>query len=331
MNALVQDSVYTGFGYAKALIFGEYAVMYGAPGLVAALTPKIKITLKHPRISNQTALNHTNPIHALPFDLQLKNILNLKWAENDPQIDADISVDLNDFFDESGNKLGIGSSAAAIVALLQAKLQLRKALELPDLPLRNFLDHAITAHRMLQNQMGSGIDVIASCTGGISLVSQCPDNPVIQSISQDDIPPFVVLATHQQAPTISYISAAKNIEHTARYKLIIENLTNIYKDMKTQVLQKNHAGFLDGLDIITRQLECLAQIIDRPIIPESLYKLAPLAKSCHVCLKTSGAGGGDIFIAFAKTFNHILEFTNAIPQSSGITVLPFQIAPPRYE
>lgn len=331
MISSLHDTSYSGFGYAKALIFGEYAVMHGAPGLVTALTPKIRVVLNHIRPVDHHEPKEVNAIDIPSLEDQLKKFLRIPLCDDDPILDADIDVDMSDFFDISGGKLGIGSSAASIVALIQAKLQIRHSLHLPPLTKEDIIQKAIQFHRMAQNQMGSGIDVIACTIGGLSLVSNCPAQPEITHIHPKCIPPFVVLATHQQAPTISYISAAKKVENTKSYQTVIQSLTDIYIQLNHHIITNNHSEFLCLLDQIVSQLKTLSTIIEMPIIPDVFYKLYPIAQNNHVILKTSGAGGGDIFIAFSQNKQYILDFIKEIPTDSGITVLPFDIAPIRYE
>ena len=331
MTSPLNNTFYTGFGYTKALIFGEYAVMHGAPGLVTALTPKIRVSLNHIRPVVHPESEEFSAIDITSTEDQLKKFLRIPLSSDDPVMDADIDVDMSDFFDKSGGKLGIGSSSASIVALIQAKVQIRHSLHLPPLSKEAIIQKAIQFHRMAQNQMGSGIDVIASTIGGISLVSNCPVQPEIIRVHPDNIPPFVVLATHQQAPTISYISAAQKVENTQSYQSVIQSLTNIYIQLKKQILYNNHSEFLSILDKIVSQLETLSEIIDMPIVPDVFYKLYPIAKNNHVILKTSGAGGGDIFIAFSHQKQYLLDFIKEIPKDTGITILPFDIAPVRYD
>ena len=306
---------YTGFGFAKALIFGEYAVMHGAPGLVAALTPKIRLSMT----SQSPTDSQLFPGDFPALESQFKKLIDSSCVNNDPE-----------FYDDLGQKIGIGSSAAAVVALIQAKRQAIIAGGLPDISDSQAIQIAIGLHRKIQNGLGSGIDVIASMIGGISLVSQCPDHPQIEAIQPNQIPSFVLLATHQQAPTPAFISAAQRVSHTSEYQKIISAMTEIDNLLADAVRHSNKSLFLDLLGQLHTPLSSLAQIIDMPIIPDCYDLLRPIARESSVTVKISGAGGGDIFLAMAEAPDHIREFITRIPPELGITPLSFGIAPKRH-
>jgi mevalonate kinase len=67
-----------------------------------------------------------------------------------------------------------------------------------------------------------------------------------------------------------------------------------------------------------------------PVIPQVYNALRPIAQDCGVVLKTSGAGGGDIFLALAENPQNIETFVAQIPKTSGVTRLDVQIASPRW-
>lgn len=281
-----------GFGYAKALIFGEYAVMYGAHALVMALSPQLQLQL----------LGTGDVAHddLYAFSGKLKACVQIKYP-NCP----DFKLCADDFLDAHRKKLGIGGSAAAVVALLHAiSLNYHHTFSLQD---------AIDTHRILQNGMGSGVDVIASAMGGLLLVSHCPDAPVITRISAQNIPHIAVLATHHQAPTCHFISAAENHSHAQDYHDIISDMSMHYAQMTESVIKCDKKTFLEQNRQLIALLNKLGKIIDRPIIPDYFYSLQKLAADYHVTLKTSGAGGGDILLAMAEDPDDINALVEKLP------------------
>ena len=335
-DTLTNAQSISGFGYAKALIFGEYAVMYGAKALVVAIDTRLSVHLSNIRIPARTQNAHNAGQYTPDITLKLRHLLNhpqgFKEILDDVTsvaIDADIRLDDSAFFDKDGEKLGIGSSAAITVALLEAQLKAAQILHGIQVSQSDAIKAAIQTHRMMQNNMGSGADVIASAIGGAQIVHNCPDNPQIQSIPSSHLPHFALLVTHQQAPTCSYIQAARNHDKTPEFRQIIQHIANAGESAAKSLLAQNKAEFLSIMDAFPDMLGALGKIISMPIVPPLFHDIAPIAKSSGVVLKTSGAGGGDIFIAFANDREKLNDFVHSIPGRFNISVLDTNIAPAR--
>ncbi len=305
----------TGFGYAKALIFGEYAVLHGAPGLVAALSPRLYLQMTKFQLNE--AREKTATLERLDdFGCQLRAFLHYFL-----NADAEISLDMSEFFDKFGQKIGIGSSAAAVVALLDAYAQATgKSFD---------LNMAIRMHRALQGGIGSGIDIIASAKGGVSLVRNCPETPVITQIPENCLPKMAILASHIEAPTRRFVSAAMHVMHQRDYQNVIAEMTELYEHLSALIIEGKKSDFLEQIALLPALLKKLACIIDMPILPAVYEKLAPIAREHQVVLKTSGAGGGDIFMALGLSTESIDNFMTQIPQSLGVTRLDVKIASER--
>ena len=156
----------------KAVIVGEYAVLRGATAVVMAVDRRASVRVRPSRSARSCVVTPGHAEGRWEFDVTAGKV---EWAETagpaiieavvtvvkDPQdMPLDISIDTATFRDAaSGNKLGLGSSAAATTALVAA---LAPA-ETDD---NNLVRLAAKAHRALQGGMGSGIDIAASCAGG---------------------------------------------------------------------------------------------------------------------------------------------------------------------
>ena len=290
----------TGFGYAKALIFGEYAVMYGAPGPVMGLSAPLHAHLCSPPARSIT-----------PFESRLCEIL-----RSTRSIDADVQLQNDAFFDDTGHKLGIGSSAAAVVAVLKA------ASMLDNRPFS--IIEAIQFHRLLQNGVGSGIDVIASAMGGLVLARNCPDAPEIVRIPAQNLPCIALFASHHEAPTCSFIAAAKRAESTRPFRTCMENMRELCENMAHSVISGQKITFLEQIHALCALLKSFGNVIQMPIVPDFFQELEPIADACHVAIKPSGAGGGDILLAMASNPSDIDQFAQAIP--AQFNRIPFSIA-----
>ena len=310
--------------------------MHGAQALVVALSPKLHISLSDIQpydadLSEQTVLPYSPDIteklsSLLHFPLGFQAIYeNIKELS----LSAKIRIQDKDFFNASGEKLGIGSSAAITVALISAQIQALRSLHQIQFTPDNVIHAAIQTHRAIQNNMGSGADVIASALGGALLVHSCPDTPIIQHIPANLIPPFALLVTHQQAPTCHYIKAAMRMDSTEQYWQIIRQITDLCQLAAKALTNQNKADFLDIMATFPRMLQTLGSCIQMPVLPPIFHELVPIAQKYHVILKTSGAGGGDIFIAFSEYQENIDQFISHIPEAYHVSRLQADIAPER--
>ncbi|MBQ9243753.1 MAG: hypothetical protein IJ165_11135 [Proteobacteria bacterium] len=303
MNPLL----FKGFGYAKALIFGEYAVMHGLPGLAIALPQTCQVTINCRR----------TPSDPSAFQLALEQQF-LKQTGTS----ASVELSLDRFFDSENRKLGIGSSAAAVVGMNIAMCDyLKRDVRILDM---------IQMHRALQNHMGSGIDIITSYAGGCILASHCPDHPVIERIPRSHIPLIEVFSLHAPAPTLRYIQAARRASHIPGYQHIISMLGEISQALADAARNANIGAFLDILSLMPQQLRALGKVLELPVWPDIMDKIAQIAQNHHVIVKTSGAGGGDIMLALAQDTSALESFAEELSHfSPKITRIPSDIPPER--
>ena len=325
------SSAWLGFGYAKALIFGEYAVMYGAPGLVVGLTAKLECRLDEVRILSGGA-SHSDLLCA-PHGggtRSLKDVLGLlPELFSGPFFDARLSICDEAFFDETGTKYGIGSSSAAVVALVDAYLQLCREYghDVPDASRR--LGIAVEAHRWLQGGLGSGIDVLASAMGGALWAHHCQDSPHIERISVENLPEMAFFTLHRRAPTSRYIEAAERVRNTTEARRILDEMAQKYWSLSAFARTGRKENFLETLSELPTLLNVWGSCIDMPVLPSEFEALSDCAASCHVVLKTAGAGGGDLLIACALDSADIRRFEQRIERVLPLTRLHVSIAPER--
>jgi len=305
---------FQGFGYAKALVFGEYAVMHGAPALVAALNCRAFARLRKKPPSPQS-----------PFAQKLSQAV---FGKGPPFAELRSEA----FWGKNGEKIGIGSSAAAVVALTQAMARHAQH----PFPTYQAILQAIALHRSLQGEAGSGADIIAAAMGGLVLVEHCPHAPAITTLPASLLPPCCLLSTPVSAPTADYLQAVAHVQHTPDYQCIIENMTDICQALAQYLraaaaspTQRRDETFIELLRATIPLLTALSSVIHKPVLTRSFHELNPIAQACGVLLKTSGAGGGDILMAMADDDEKLTRFLQRIPSQSGIAPLPVHIPPSR--
>lgn len=152
----------------KVVLSGEYAVLDGAPAVCVAVDRRAKVEV-NPIDSawhRVTAPGFTDTEGRFVCDrgevtwLQGEDEFTLVQAviaTVGVETSSSLSIELDTrAFMEDGTKIGIGSSAALVVALIAA---LRNSAEV--------LDDALNAHRVLQKGTGSGVDIATAFSGGL--------------------------------------------------------------------------------------------------------------------------------------------------------------------
>jgi phosphomevalonate kinase len=193
--------------------------------------------------------------------------------------------------DGSSRKLGLGSSAAILVATLAA-------FDLTSEDLRDALFlNALDIHRTAQGG-GSGLDVAASCFGGVLRFQlgapTSSGHPTIRT-EPHRLPDavFETWACPQSAGTSGMLARVRQLAAAdpAEYAACIEPA----KDAAARA-----AAARDGTALLTAlvdQRNALARLgaaADIPIMTAEIAELHALALGEGACFYPSGAGGGDI-------------------------------------
>ncbi|MGH8212812.1 MAG: mevalonate kinase family protein [Rhodanobacteraceae bacterium] len=172
----------------KLVVCGEYAVLEGAPALVLTVDARARVSLEG---ASDGAFGIAAPDVGAPdtrFDFDARG--GVRWRDLDEarqerialvariievfgarQTPFHASLDTREF-SLCGEKLGLGSSAALTVALAGA-LCARAQCGPPN------IENLIALHRDWQGG-GSGLDVAASCRGGLSIYRLRGDRPSIE-------------------------------------------------------------------------------------------------------------------------------------------------------
>jgi len=265
----------------KAFLFGEYAVLLGAPAAVMAVR-------RHVLLRPAPQGTAMAPLVAAGRQRTLRSLGST--GEPTPWM-ADSSA-----LEDARGKMGLGSSAA-VAAGAVASVFAEAGLDLRDGSLRRrVLALAREVHDMHQAQPGSGADVAASIYGGRILYRRNDTEPRAWIP-----PPGLVL---RFARTLRSVSTADRIEalHRARADRpervqgplarladLAENLAEDAGDL---------SRFLRLVDAFTDALIDLGDALDRPMLPGPERSLRSSVRRLGGVLKPSGAGGGDLLVAF---------------------------------
>lgn len=317
----------------KLYLLGEYAVLHGAPALLAAIDSRVSVTLTE----SDAAWSLTAPQlgidrlilgddGSLPevLDASLRHQLGL-FDEVRKSVDAltpataafTIAIESADFV-RNGHKLGLGSSAAVAVAVTAALAAGREA----SLTLRALFTLAARAHSAAQGGKGSGGDIAASVFGGTILYRQGSEP---HSVSFPPGLDFFAVLTGTGSSTVDLVSrvaeyAEQDPEGSSRD---LDHLCELAE--RTETALETADSFLALADDYFRGVERLDSHSQAGIVTDRHRELRELAARQGAVFKTSGAGGGDVGLVFAK-----LDSTDQIKSAFtdvGATVIPAPFSP----
>jgi len=316
----------------KLVLVGEYAVLEGAPGLAVAVDVRAQARVTAiPGPANQLVIPGTGQqfrFHWVPDSRP-------RWEQNSPgafglplEVCAEIlstrgllprkselaaceiELQTSAFFltGDGGQrkKLGLGSSAAVVVALTGALLRLAGE---STLSRQDLIDICCEAHRRLQGGMGSGIDVATSVTGGAVAVT-AGQHPVTNDRMVQAHPVawpaplrLVAVWSGESAATPGMLAKLRAFRernardyagHMQRLGAIAGQAVAAWKVANIDALLGAVANYEAGL----RRLDDAASI---GIFSPVHERLQAIAQRHAAVYKPSGAGGGDFGIALTES------------------------------
>jgi len=313
----------------KLVIAGEYAVLEGAPAISAAVNLQATATLKVCDGSNSELVIVNSGDH---YGFQLRPGGEVEWIR-DPGAQGDVlkavlqslvaaedglaalpgfSLELcsRSFYEagggSNGQKIGIGSSAAIVVALcaaLQTWLGAEPSFEL-----------CLSAHRRFQHGSGSGIDIATSWYGGVIAMQNSKGSPVVSHIGWPKGLHIRPIWSGNSASTTSMLKRLADFAESSpqTYDQIMQQLKSAASQVLTEWESCRVAGITGALEhygIVLEELDAAAKI---GIWSEQHRAIKALAKNCGVVYKTSGAGGGDFGLAIGDDPEKLERFVVAV-------------------
>jgi phosphomevalonate kinase len=221
----------------------------------------------------------------------------------------DLNIDTSQFYIEKNkNKLGLGSSAAltvALIALIANHLRIEKNLFTKKYDLFRF---ACETHYFAQGNRGSGIDSAASIFGGINVYNiNCSDiQEGTQQISPVSVLPNLFLLSVWSGVSVSTRKLLSRVEdfrsqHKREYEETMSRLRTLSSCGCESYAKKNLSDFLDIVQDYYEVLKIFSTRSNIPIISDIHEKIAKIVNRSDAIYKPSGAGGGDIGIAFCDS------------------------------
>ncbi len=267
----------------KLVVVGEYAVLRGHEAVVAAVDVRA------------TAVLAPEPALVVDFDEGglLRACLDERAAAG-PLPTGRLVVRTDAFRDPQDRKLGLGSSAAACVAMLRALAPGDDVAALHALAQR--------AHRRFQRGRGSGIDVAAATFGGFTRfrrLDPAHDAEVIAGPAPA-LPSALAIVpvwTGRSQDTRDFVGIV--LAH-AEVEALLDPLGTAARSFIAACAADDAAGVLAAVDDARQGLLQLGSRCSLDIVSAPHAHLADIARQYGGAAKPSGAGGGDIGLLFVE-------------------------------
>jgi phosphomevalonate kinase len=203
-------------------------------------------------------------------------------------------VDTSSMHDEGGRKLGLGSSAACMVAT-EGAFAVARGLDLTDAGVRSAIFDTVRAAHARAQGGGSGVDVAAAVHGG-ALHYALAGVGEGASVRPVELPQGLAFAAFWSG------TSARTSDLRARVDALPESRRRrMFEALHVASREAAAAAFAGALDRFVFAassfgvgLAALGHAADAPIVPAAFAELAALAASEHAAFLPSGAGGGDV-------------------------------------
>jgi phosphomevalonate kinase len=298
----------------------------GAVALVASVSARVRIRLSPPRSDGSPgALAHSQ--EGVPFPAEA--VLARRLAEEAlGSVDGELSIDASELR-KSGRKLGLGSSAAAAAGAVGVVFAAHgRDLDDPATQ-RQVFELALAGHKAVAPE-GSGADVAAASLGG--LVRFRVENGRLAEAERVDLPASLhtrVVWTGKEARTSEFVRAVRQYEARdgAGFSAIRARLFHESARFADAVARGDSAGVVMAAGAYGLEMGALGEAAGVSIVTPELAQIADLARAHGGSAKPSGAGGGDVALAFFTSESDALTFDTAC-RTAGLDLLDLGLGAP---
>lgn len=301
----------------KVVVSGEYAVLAGAPALVAAVSRRVTCRLSarsrggwhfaSTGFDAEQALAKDAVFRAAPTTLAGIARRFVPAAAAPPHLH--VAVDSSPCYLD-GRKLGVGSSAATVVAVAAAFAALGG--ETPTLAA------LYDVHAEFQGG-GSGLDVAAAVAGGVIRFQE-------RRVALVRLPPglHLVFVFAGASSSTRQLVGKFNAWRGGGTPRPLQRLADAAQDVAD--CTTNAESFVDSLGDYSLALERMDRSAGIGVFGPAHRRALAVAQRCGVAYKPCGAGGGDVGLCATTTAANAAAFARDA-ERSGLTVLPMEISP----
>lgn len=293
----------------KVFLMGEYAVLEGAPAVLAAV--------------GRYAVGQYVPGNEPESDFVAHAVREALAAIGDRAAalpEGSVMVDSR-AFSADGRKLGLGSSAAVTAASVAS------VLELAGLPVASNLELcfsiAESAHRLAQGGLGSGADVAASVHGGLVQYRRPPGGyPIAEHLRHPPGLKIVIFAEGKPSATPALLRRVREFAESrpSAYAEVMRPLRETSEQFVEAFAEGKVADLIAAARAFGVALEELGSQAAIPIVTTHFELAADLAINLGGVAKPSGAGGGDVGVGLFGDDDAATTFASRI-EELGMRVL----------
>ena len=205
------------------LLLGEYAVLEsGGLGLTMAIKPHVVARISTaarfslsgvtPAVTERWNRGCSNDTFVCRIAEALAQTVQTRAGVDLAALPMSLTIDSTAFFDAAGAKRGLGSSAAASVALVAAVVRQLRSINPAAADRIDPLQTAVSVHRAAQNGHGSGYDVAASLYGGVGLFRGGPQ-PSYTALGTQQLPRLFLRPGPAAVSTRAAIGRYQELKH----------------------------------------------------------------------------------------------------------------------
>jgi len=299
----------------KLMIVGEYAVLEGAPAVVAAVDMRVRLRpLRQPIVE--------------PFSTSLPPEASAARECAEAicgALETELMLDVSAL--RSGDqKLGVGSSAAAAAATAGFVFA-NAGHDLGDEAVRQqVLRCALDGHRAVAPR-GSGADVAACTLGGFVRFQRLDSGEVRTApLTFPSHAATAVVWTGQQVRTSDMLDRIEALRQRDRgvYQRHMADLAESATDFIAALARDDVASLIAHTHDYGLRMAALGEAAGAPIVETTLARIAALAQKAGGAAKPSGAGGGDVALALFPSQKELTSFAD-ICSMEHLHVLPYNL------
>ena len=258
----------------KIVLSGEYAVLFGAPAICMAVQRRAVVTITDGPDANGTIATpgYEGADAAAIIDAVDASSRHGRSFELDTRA-----------FSVHGEKIGIGSSAALVVALVAALGHSS-----------DVFSAALAAHGEFQGRAGSGVDVAAAVHGGLIEFESRAGN--VRSLTWPEGLAMRVLWTGIAASTgakLDKLAATREQASRVTLREGARHMARAWRSGDAGRILSEYAAYIDTLRRFSLDH-------DLGIFDAGHNELTDAAIAANLVYKPAGAGGGDIGVLFGQ-------------------------------
>jgi len=268
----------------KALLCGEYAVLEGAPAVVAAVDRRVSVAWCEDQATMPPEVEAT-------FQLAQAELGQVPWS---------LTLDVTDL-QRDRTKLGLGSSAAAATATAGAVFATHGR-DLGDpKTLQRVFACAFRGHASIAPR-GSGVDVAASTFGGFLRFTRARGNVETRALQRPSGLVVRLVWTGHAARTSQLLDKVRELQgdDPGRYRECMDRLSDLADRFASAFEGGDAAEVVAGAASYSNAMGALGEAARAPIVDAQLGRVAEIATRFSGSAKPCGAGGGDVAVAFFR-------------------------------